>query len=134
MLLALYRSTYYSLHDIDALNSFSPDLWEAGLTERLALCDPLRFVVSRRSARRPLRLVPAAVQNPLGIPVRLPLSLEDQVAGGIEGGTVKAWSHRSIFGISRILPVDNLGHPPQRPQYLLLVDYAVMQPVGDVLA
>jgi len=39
-----------------------------------------------------------------------------------------------IGGIARILSVDNLGHPSQRPQHLLLVDYAVLQPVGDVLA
>src|SRR5262249_24027574 len=85
-----------------------------------------------RAAR--LRLAAALVQNPLGIAVRLSPSLEDQVAGGAEGSAVKLGRHGSIGRIARILPVDNLGHPPQRPRYLLLVDYAVMQPVGDVLA
>jgi hypothetical protein len=93
---------------------------------------PIRPQIGRRAAR--LRLAPTPVQNPFGIAVRLRPSLEDQVAGGIEGRAVKAWCHGTIGGISRILPVDNLGHPPQRPQYLLLVDYAVMQPVRDVLA
>jgi hypothetical protein len=32
-----------------------------------------------------LRLAPAPVQNPFGIAVRLRPSLEDQVAGGVEG-------------------------------------------------
>src|SRR5262249_49578319 len=83
-----------------------------------------------RAAR--LRLAPALVQNPLA--VRLSPSLEDQVAGGAEGSAVKLERHGSIGRIARILPVDNLGHPPQRPRYLLLVDYAVMQPVGALLA
>jgi hypothetical protein len=74
------------------------------------------------------------VQNPLSIAVRLRSSLENQVAGGVEGSAVKPGRHRSIGGIARILPVDNLSHPPQCPQHLLLVDYAVMQLVGDVLA
>src|SRR5262245_36940531 len=93
---------------------------------------PIGLQNGRRTTR--LRLAPAPVQNPFGIAVRLRPSLEDQVAGGIEGRAAKPGRHRSIGGIARILPVDNLGHPPQRPQHLLLVDYAVMQPIGDVLA
>ena len=116
------------------------DLWEAGRTDGLAfvVCSGWRSVGAPPPARlvgaARLRLAPAPVQNPLGIAVRLSPSLEDQVAGGVEGSAVKPGRHGSIGGIARILPVDNLGHPPQRPQHLLLVDYAVMQPVGDVLA
>src|SRR5262245_17261351 len=80
----------------------------------------------RLSARRPSSPRAGLVQNPLGIAVRLSPSLEDQVAGRVESSAIKPRRHGSIDGIARILPVDNLGHPPQRPQHLLLVDYAVM--------
>jgi hypothetical protein len=74
------------------------------------------------------------MQDPFGIAVRLRPSLEDQVVGGVEGRAIKSGRHRSIREIARILPVDNLGHPTQRSQHLLLVDYVMLQPVGDVLA
>src|SRR3546814_13033098 len=53
---------------------------------------------------------------------------------GVEGSPVKAGRHRLIERIARVLPVDHLGHAPERGAHLILRHYAVTQPVGDMLA
>ena len=81
-----------------------------------------------------LSLASPAMQNPFGVAVRLRTSLEDEVTSSLERLAIKIWGHRPIGGIARILPIDDHGHAPQGLVNLFLIDDAVTQPIGNVLA
>ncbi len=74
------------------------------------------------------------MQNPFRVAVRLRAAHEDQVAGGPECRAVVAGRHRPIVWITGVLAVDDFGHAPERRHDLLVVDDAMQQPVGNVLA
>src|ERR1700716_2037512 len=74
------------------------------------------------------------MQNPFRVAVRLRAAQEDQVAGGPECRAVVAGRHRPIVWITGVLAVDDFGHAPERRHDLLVVDDAMQQPVGNVLA
>src|SRR4029077_4866948 len=80
------------------------------------------------------RFAPARMQNPFRVAVRLRAAHEDQVASGPEWRAVVAGRHRPIVWIMGILAVDDVGHAPERHHDLLVVDDALQQPVGNVLA
>src|ERR1051326_409144 len=81
-----------------------------------------------------LRLLPARVQDELGVTVRLLAALEDQIAGGAERRPVETRRHRAVERIILVLPVHHAGHPFERVHHLRPVDDAVEQPIGNVLA
>src|SRR5215472_15492568 len=74
------------------------------------------------------------MQNPFGIAVRLRTSLKDEVTSSLERHAIKVRRHRPIGGTACILPIDDLGHPPQCLVHLFIIDNSVPQPVGNVLA
>jgi hypothetical protein len=53
---------------------------------------------------------PPRMQQRLGVAAGLCQALEDQVAGGLEGGAVEAPGHRLVGRIAGVLPVHHLGH------------------------
>jgi hypothetical protein len=108
----------------------------AGAAARPSKGRPAPFFVGipRGALRKHLRATPVLMQNPFGIAVRLQASLEDQVAGGKEGWTVKARRQRTVIWIVRVLAVDDSGHALERSQHLTLGHESVPQPVGDMLA
>src|SRR6516164_8007136 len=87
----------------------------------------------RRSARR-LGLAASRGENVFGVAIRLLASLEDQVAGRLEGDAVETGRHRPVQGIAFVLAIDHHRHPLERFHYLLPGDDALMQPVRQMLA
>ena len=84
-----------------------------GLYERLAFRitheDERKFymrhdcrVAVASASCQPLRLAPAAMQNPLCVPIRLRTAREDQVAGSFKGYSVAIGCHGSVSRIARI--------------------------------
>src|SRR5690606_15467195 len=86
-----------------------------------------------RSAPVPLLAQTAeAVEQRLGIAVRLARAFEDEGTGRLEGErSLEIGRHRAIGRVSGVLPVDHHGEPLQRLHHLIARDDAVAQPVGE---
>ncbi len=73
------------------------------------------------------------MQDRFGVARRLRDACEDQLASGEERMPVEARGHRDIGCVVGVLKIDLHRKSPQRTLHELLVDDAIVQPVGDVL-